>query len=237
MSEDRALATIDGQIVPTAPKVGIIRPLATPDEALDAWREFEALKAKLVTGEDVQHIQGKDFLKKSGFRKLATAFGLSVERMAEEREDLKPAGFLWRITVRATATNGRHFDGVAACASTERKMAHPEHDTYSTAYTRAANRAIGDLIGGGLVSAEEVQAASKPTLTPDAAANMLRQFELSCAQQHLDWAWFELATELMCNGGDLRRAFKTLKTASEHQGQEVDAAEVEAGEEEAPADE
>ena len=60
--------------------------------------------------------------------------------------------------VKVSAQNGRFAFGVGACASNERNFSHVEHDTRSTAHTRAKNRAVSDLIGGGEVSAEEMMA-------------------------------------------------------------------------------
>ncbi len=211
-----ALTTINGEVLPEK-ALTMIRPLATPDEAVAAWQAFQALKGKLVTQDDIQHIQGRDFVKKSGWRKIAAAFGISTEAVAEDREDIA-GGWLWRVRVRATAPNGRFAEGTAGCASNERRFSHPEHDVYAQAYTRACNRAISDLVGGGDVSAEEVKAEPRPTLTAERASEMLEQFQHSCDTQGLKWGWFELTILLMCNGGDLRRAFKTLK---DHEPEEV----------------
>jgi hypothetical protein len=46
---------------------------------------------------------------------------------------------------------------VGACASNERRFAHLDHDVRATAHTRGKNRAIADLVGGGEVSAEELE--------------------------------------------------------------------------------
>lgn len=145
------------QIDPREPQErGLVRLVDTPENIRGAWDSFQALKLSLLEANDYQEIQGRRALKKSGYRKLAAAFGVSLERLTEEREQISNDAWLWRFVVRATAPNGRYCDGVAICASNERRMSHPEHDTYSTAYTRAANRAIADLIGGGEVSAEEL---------------------------------------------------------------------------------
>jgi len=100
-------------------------------------------------------ISGKPYLKKSGWRWIAVHFQLSDEIIAEKLEQKKDV-FVWRITVRVTSPNGRFTTGVASCSSKERQFAHLEHDVYSTAHTRAKNRAISDMVGGGEVSAEEI---------------------------------------------------------------------------------
>src|SRR4051812_25101608 len=53
---------------------------AAPQEAIAAaFTDHVALVARVVAREDWQTIQGKQFLKKSGLRKLATAYGVSAE--------------------------------------------------------------------------------------------------------------------------------------------------------------
>ena len=147
MSEEKettALATI-------AP----VRALVSPQEAKKNWDEFLALKSALLTKDDYQAIAAKDFIKKSGFRKIAVVFNLS-DRIVEQVKDIRDDGsFMWRITVEVSTPN-RFCSGVGICDSRERKFAHTEHDVYSTAHTRAKNRAISDMVAGGAVSAEEM---------------------------------------------------------------------------------
>lgn len=116
-------------------------------------------------------------VKKSGWRKLATPFNLSDDIVKEV--PIKDNGRIkgWRLTVKITAPNGRTSIGVGACTEDERRFAHTEHDTYATAHTRAKNRAISDMIAGGEVSAEEIQAMDYTEETklrdePDNSANV-----------------------------------------------------------------
>lgn len=145
-----------------AGEVSIIRPIATPAEVLAAWQQFQDLKRSLLTLEDYQEIQGRARIKKSGWRKIAAAFGISDQLLREERREVEvpPHGryFVWEVTVRALAPNGRYADAVGSCASNERRFAHADHDVRAVAHTRAKNRAIADLVGGGEVSAEELEA-------------------------------------------------------------------------------
>jgi hypothetical protein len=140
-------------------EISIIRPVASADEVLAAWRQFQDLKRSLLSIDDYQDIQGRPRIKKSGWRKIAAAFGISDELLREERREVEtPAGrqFVWEVTVRAIAPNGRYADAVGSCASTERRFTHLDHDVRATAHTRGKNRAIADLVGGGEVSAEEI---------------------------------------------------------------------------------
>ena len=133
----------------------LIRPVASISDIVNAWQDYQSLKAKLLDESDYQMIQGKNCIKKSGWRKIQTAFSISDELMSEIRKDYKDY-FVYEVTVKTTAPNGRYAFGIGSCASNERKFAHIEHDTRSTAHTRAKNRAIADLVGGGDVSAEEM---------------------------------------------------------------------------------
>jgi hypothetical protein len=140
-------------------EMGIIRPVASADEVLAAWRQFQDVKRSLLTIEDYQDIQGRPRIEKSGWRKIAAAFGISDELLREERREVDlPTSrhFVWEVTVRAIAPNGRYADAVGSCSSTERRFAHLDHDVRATAHTRGKNRAVADLVGGGEVSAEEM---------------------------------------------------------------------------------
>jgi len=134
----------------------VVMPLVTPEEAKAQWQKYQALKASVLDESDFQKIGAGKYTKKSGFRKIATFFGLTDKITEKERVEMKD-GFLWRFTVDAIAPNGRITQGVGSCDSRERKFAHVEHDVYATAHTRAKNRAISDMVAGGEVSAEEME--------------------------------------------------------------------------------
>ena len=133
----------------------LVQPVASNEQIITAWQNYQKLKEELLNENDYQEIQGKKCIKKSGWRKLQTAFGISDELIKEER---KTQGnyFTYEATVKVSTQNGRFAFGIGSCASNERRFAHIEHDVRSTAHTRAKNRAISDLIGGGEVSAEEM---------------------------------------------------------------------------------
>jgi len=135
-----------------------VKPLVSPERAAEDWALFEALKSKLLTDDDYQPIAGRRYIKRSGFRKIAVYFGLSDRLLEQERVDREDGSFYWRIVVEVEAPNGRVSTGVGACDSRERRFAHVEHDVYATAHTRAKSRAISDMVAGGAVSAEEMEA-------------------------------------------------------------------------------
>ena len=133
-----------------------VQPLVTPEQAAKAWKLFLDLKKKLLDENDYAFISGKRCICKSGFRKFGIVFNLSDEIVEQEKTVREDETFYWRIVTRVTAPNGRTSVGVGICDSNERKFAHLEHDVYSTAHTRAKNRAISDMVAGGIVSAEEM---------------------------------------------------------------------------------
>jgi len=140
----------------------------------------EAIKA-LLTSEDYQTIQNKDFKKKSAWRKLAAAFRISDEIIDEKLiYDDDDQIVRARYRVRCTLPNGRSAEAIGVCSIFDKIRYHSnnpqkpadeetpsnfklrgrfstaEHDVPSTAHSRAKNRAISDLIGAGEVSAEEL---------------------------------------------------------------------------------
>lgn len=141
--------------------VSPVRPLVPPEQAAQQWKLFLDLKKKLLDKNDFQMIAGKRFHKKSCFRKLAVVFNLSDRILEHEKTEREDGSFYWRIVVEVEAPNGRVCSGVGICDSNERKFAHVEHDVYATCHTRAKNRAISDLVAGGVVSAEEIRSTPK----------------------------------------------------------------------------
>lgn len=142
-----------------------LQPIDTPEGILEAMKRFEALKKTLLTEQDYHLIQDRPLIKRSGWRKLALAFSVSVTLTAEDHERLvqdKREVLVWHVRARATTPSGRCFEDVGSCASNERRMAHPEHDTHAIAATRAMNRAVSNLVGGGELSAEELDAGAMP---------------------------------------------------------------------------
>ena len=159
-------------LVPVQP----VKPLVTPEQAAEEWARYESLKAKLLNEDDYQNISGKRYIKRSGFRKIAVYFGLSDRILEQDRTDREDGSFFWRIVVEVEAPNGRISTGVGICDSKERNFAHVEHDVYATAHTRAKSRAISDMVAGGAVSAEEMEAEyTYPAAQRTAKAEVLQR--------------------------------------------------------------
>jgi hypothetical protein len=163
-------ATEQGQAVavvpapPAAAQGGVMMPFKA-DEVREAMTAYQATVNATLDATDWQGTPGRpgSFVKKSGWRKIAKAFGLSVTRIGDgvERDaDGEPVR-AWAV-YRATAPNGQAQDGDGYCSADESRFNSRggrqklENDLRATATTRAKNRAISDLVGMGEVSAEEV---------------------------------------------------------------------------------
>lgn len=133
-----------------------VLPALTADDALKALKEYEEFKAKIAEPSDIQVIQGKQYLKKSFWRKLGNFYALKVDCIRDDKSDEEKFGLTFYATYRATAPNGAHTDGDGACSITEKGLPKTPHIARAIAHTRAKNRAISDLVGGGEVSAEEM---------------------------------------------------------------------------------
>jgi len=131
-------------------------------EVQRAMEEYQRGLQALLVDSDWQTFVDRDrrerkFVKRSGWRKIATWFGLDMY-VGEIVVDRDEHGRLLRarVTARAVAPNGRVYEDVGACDHTERRFSKPEHDIIATATTRAHNRATSDLVGMGEVSGEEL---------------------------------------------------------------------------------
>ncbi len=141
-------------LVPYAPAGGMLVPLATPAQARQAVMAYEAMKSALAYPSDYVNVKGKTFLKKAFWRRIALAFGISCEVVREERHVEADGLIRYAVLYRATAPNGQYSEGDGHCDSLE--FGPSEHNVRAKAHTRAKNRAIADLIGGGEVSADEL---------------------------------------------------------------------------------
>ena len=120
--------------------------------------DYQRIKVKTKDEKGLDIWIERDFVKKSGWRKLATALRLNLEIVSKAREDKAEGIFVYRYEVKVTSPGGRSISGVGKCSSLEaHTKGREENDVEATAYTRAANRAISDLIGFGQTSAEELE--------------------------------------------------------------------------------
>ena len=157
--------------------IPLVIPVTSNDKIMEAWNNFNELKLKLLEDKDFVEIQGEKFAKKSTFRKLALAFGISTELIKEERREFKN-GFGYEITMKAIAPSGRFMTAMASCHSDERKF-NKDSDVRAIAQTRATNRCIADLIGWSAPSAEEMLAdmpSEEPVASKDNSEEIDREY-------------------------------------------------------------
>lgn len=147
------------------------------DQAEAAYKAYVDLCNRILDDKDYATISGRKARKRSGWAKLRRFYGISAQVIKEERvpplTEWEPGQvFMYRFTVEAQlGFRIEHGDG--ACESEElagSNIAPTEHNVRAKALTRAKNRATSDLIGGGEVSAEELEngAPSKPARKPQA---------------------------------------------------------------------
>lgn len=170
---------VDAEVVETSaalverPSREVLMPL-DPDQVVEGMTKYQELLPRLLDDTDYQSAErGKKFVKKSGWRKIARAFNLSVTVVSMRVErDAAGAAVRAECVARAAAPNGQVSDGDGYCSIDERRFEEfrehregpkaknmkVENDLRTTATTRAKNRAISDLVGMGEVSAEEVDA-------------------------------------------------------------------------------
>ncbi len=150
--------------------VDIVAPIDV-NRLTEAFKTFQEFKQRLLTKDDSVMIAGRPYLKKSAWRKWALACAVSDELVNYDRLPLQgkdsEGNFSYRVVVRAFhERTGRSSMGVAVASRKEKKdWTHEEHDIFALAHTRAKNRAIADLVGGGEVSAEEIISETQRTTT------------------------------------------------------------------------
>lgn len=165
----------------------------------------------LLGPDDEQADGGKNFKKKSAWRKLARHFRINtrvVSHVAEERHnpdyclvDGATAEVLQEgreeviatVVVEATAPWGQRMEAIGVCSTHEKRYHWPGPfakafaDTLATAETRATNRAISNLIAAGEVSHEEVEGTTGTEAAPAAmrtVAEMLDRMVPPCPKCH-----------------------------------------------------
>ena len=164
---------------------GAVVPVITEKEAIEHFQRFQRIKKAVLTEKDYMYI-GKDgkpcefenrvseYIKKSGWRKIALLFNLTIEQEDLTRFKGVDNDGDWHgigIKVRAIAPNGRFVEAAGTCTTRNpffckrwdadkkesRWIDTDESNLIKTAQTVAINRAISDLVGSGELSAEEVE--------------------------------------------------------------------------------
>lgn len=160
-------------IQPITPQTGLVAPVCSVEESVRIFKEFEQAKSKILTGNDVLWIgddgrptiegQGKPYIKRSGWRKLARFFGLSWDIEDIKKLAMENGGYMYKVRVKVWHPAGASVisEGVTTSKnpffSKGGRKEPDEGDILMTATTVAVNRGITDILGGGEVSGEEVE--------------------------------------------------------------------------------
>ncbi|MGI0053056.1 MAG: hypothetical protein ACRECR_02195, partial [Thermoplasmata archaeon] len=136
----------------------VVRPEIGIGEAKTVWNAFLELRDVILSDPACfDEIDGHREMNRTGATRLALPFGLSIEdRGVEEgRVELADSGeFDYRYRVRVRVSNGARFvDGIGSCRLSEVSqkagdVSRREHFALTKAWTRAAKRAIADILGG-----------------------------------------------------------------------------------------
>lgn len=205
-----------GEEIEVSPQnLALVRPQGSPGDIVESMAEYQELCVKLLDDNDWQTIQGKRFPKRSAWRKLAVAYGVSFEikdrsLFWDDDGNLKSAEFI----VRATAPNGRFADGWGACSVAERNAGRKaNHDIPATAETRAKNRAAADLFGMGEVSAEEVD-RNAMYISADEQAKLVERINSLLHEEKIDlrhlWKEQRLPRRELLNSDQLEHVYHLI---------------------------
>ncbi len=144
---------------------------------------FQDLKRKLLdprvdilyigsNGRPVAYAERKaastEYIKRSGWRKFALAFNLNIHVIEMEKdweEDTRGKYYVWNARVRVEHPAGKYVESIGVCSSRDpffakrgdRYIEPDEKNIKLKAQTVGINRGISDLIGGGVMSAEEAE--------------------------------------------------------------------------------
>jgi hypothetical protein len=195
-------AIVDATVVEDAPSTALTRvrhevlvPLDVTEQAAAMRIYQEGLKSILDENDWQNAGRGEKFVKKSGWRKIAAWYSLSIQ-LIQDNVDRADDGSVMRAQVwaRAIAPNGRYADADGYCDVSEsrfaRNKAKLENDLRGTASTRAINRAISNLVGMGAVSHEEMVTVDiGPPYGPAASPEQQAQLGRALTYVFDDAAW------------------------------------------------
>lgn len=177
---------------PTAGALAV-QNIPSPEEARARWQAYVAMRDAVADDSDFQKFYDaktkttKRFAKKSLVKKIQTHLRVNVRVVSVDREDLSEGHFGYRCVAEASEPGGGIVQAVGGCSTEEERfdvqrydnesdekfawrsrkaLARSYHDVMATAETRATNRAVMNLVGGGEVTAEEVSREQKPADEP-----------------------------------------------------------------------
>jgi hypothetical protein len=136
----------------------VVRAELSPEEAKAVWNSFLELRDLILSDPACyDEIDGHREMNRTGATRLALPFGLSIAEMGieEGRAELADSGeYDYRYRVRIRVSKGARFvDGIGSCRLSEISekagdLSRREHFCLTKAWTRAAKRAVADILGG-----------------------------------------------------------------------------------------
>lgn len=161
------------------PQRGFLTAAVSLDDAIAAFDLYEQAKTRLLGDSDILYygengkpvhkdVEGSTpYIRKSGWRKMARFFGLSVDILGKDKiwtEDAQgEAYYIWTYQIRVSHTCGAYVNAEGVCSSRDKfftkggKVTADEKNVMLKAQTVGINRGISDLLGAGEVSAEELE--------------------------------------------------------------------------------
>ncbi len=127
---------------------------------------FKYVMDELIDESDIVEIRGKEHICKSGWRKCIRAFNISIELVSEEVFD-KYDDTHAKVILRAILPTGQSVEGIGLKSYKDMYTDKNLHNLVATAWTRAVNRAVADLVGTGQVSFEELSGKTQKGLFKD----------------------------------------------------------------------
>jgi len=121
---------------------------------------FREVKENILENNDYIVIDGIKYIKRSGWKKISSAFSISMEiRSFEMKGDDTITAI---VNARAYLPDGKFSDNIGICESSELiYIGKTAQNTAATALTRGFNRYVSDPIGNGEISAEEIMDMEK----------------------------------------------------------------------------
>ncbi len=136
----------------------VVSPVIGLEDAKRIWNTFLEFRDTILRDPACyDEIEGVREMNRTGATRLAVPFGLSIENRGidEGRVELADEGtwdYRFRVRVRVSK-GGRFVDGIGSCRLSEisekaGNLSRREHFALTKAWTRAAKRAIADILGG-----------------------------------------------------------------------------------------
>jgi len=136
----------------------VVRPELDITQAKALWNAYLDFRDVILADPACFDVIGeKKEMNRTGATRLAVPFGLSIEERGVDEgtvQDAMSGEYDYRFRVRVRVSKGARFvDGIGSCRLSEidtkaGDISRREHFALTKAWTRAAKRAIADILGG-----------------------------------------------------------------------------------------